>query len=201
MKDYRIRSKDRLQTEVEKLIKDLYVSCLDRAEKILRPDRRHPTWKQFRFEILNLGNDKIRQLDDRMSEYEIEFRPEIVFGVKYISDNTRSNIEDKVSNFQFYFYKEQPGMRIELTKSQSNKELLNKIAESIRCGVVIDEEDKKTVWWESWGLAESFASVIPFFDSNKCFKGKALEDYKSWKEQVYRTEAQGVGNVKKTSKD
>jgi hypothetical protein len=179
----------------------LYVSCLDRAEKILRPDKRHPSWKQFRFEILNLGNDKIRQLDDRISEYAIEFRPEIVFGVKYISDNTCSDIEDRVSNFQFYFYNGQPGIRIELSRSQTNIDLLKNIAESIRCGIVINKDDKKTVWWESWGLAECFSSVIPFFDSNKCFKGKALEDYSNWKEQVYQAEAQGVGNVTETSED
>lgn len=194
--DYRDRSKERLEQEATKLLKDLMVSALDKAEKILHPDKRHPTWKQFRFEILNLGNDKIRQLSERMEDYIIEFRPQIVFGVKYISDDERNDIEEKVSKFDFYFYNGKPGIRIELPRTEANAELLNKIWESVRVGIVINRDDKKTVWWEAFGLGDIFSNVIPFFDSNKCFKGKALSDYTEWKEKVYALEAQGVGNAK-----
>ena len=193
MRDYRDRSKDRLEKEISKLIKDLYVSCLDRAEKILRPDKRQDYWRQFRFEILNLGYDQIRQLGDRLDDYEVVFRPEIVFGVKYIRDNERSVIEEQVSKFDFYFYENQPGIRIEIARSSVNKQLLTTVWEAVRCGVVVDTEEKATIWWEAYGLAEIFSQVIPFFDNNKCFKGQALEDYNDWKEQVYKAEAQGAG--------
>jgi len=195
MSDYRDRSRERFEDEVAKLLKDLMVSALDRAEKILRPNKRGDGWRQFRFEILNLGNDKLRQLSDKLDDYEIEFRPQIVFGVKYISEDDRKDIGNKVTKFDFYFYKGQPGIRIELPKSVDNTKTLATLRENIRCGFVINAEGKETCWWESYGLAEIFNTVIPFFDKNQCFKGKALSNYNEWKEQVYALEAQGVGNA------
>jgi hypothetical protein len=171
------------------------VSALDRAEKILQPNKRDDAWRQFRFEILNLGNDKVRQLSDKLDDYEIEFRPQIVFGVKYIGEDDRADIEKKVTQFDFYFYKEQPGIRIQLPKTLENTQTLTTLRDSIRCGFVINAEGKETCWWESYGLAEIFSQVIPFFDKNQCFKGKALSQYNEWKEKVYALEAQGVGNV------
>jgi len=195
MEDYRDRSRDRLEDGTVKLIKDLFVSTLDRAEKILRPNKNAPDWKQFRFEILNLGNDKIRQFCDMLDDYEIEFRPQIVFGVKYISESDRSDVAEKVSNFDFYFYNGAPGLRIELAKSAANLHLLTTVRDSARCGLIVNADDKDTMWWESYGLSEIFSQVIPFFDKNQCFKGQALSDYTEWKEEVYAMEAQGVGNV------
>lgn len=196
MSDYRDRSRDRFEDEVTKLLKDLMVSALDRAEKILQPNKRGDAWRQFRFEILNLGNDKVRQLQDKLDDYEIEFRPQIVFGVKYISEDDREDIEERVTRFNFYFYEGHPGIRIEVPKSVQNTQMLTTLRDSIRCGLVVNAEGKKTCWWESYGLSEIFNQVIPFFDKNQCFKGKALSEYTEWKEKVYAMEAQGVGDVK-----
>lgn len=196
MKDYRIRSRDKLQEECQKLLKDLYVSCLDRAEKILKPNKRDAEWRQFRFEILNLGNDKIRQLNEKLLDYEIQFRPQIVFGVKYISDSEQEDLSDRISKFDFYFLEDgQPGLRIQLPKTDKNEELLKKIWESIRSGVVVKPTEQSWVFYEVCGLYEVFDKVIPFFDSNQCFKGKTLENYNNWKEQVYKSESEGVGDA------
>jgi hypothetical protein len=193
--DYRNRSKERLRSETGHLLKDLMVSCLDRAEKILRPNLDSPKWQQFRFEILNLGNDKQRQLDDRFADYTIEFRPQIIFSVKYIGEDHKSAVD--ISNFEFTFVKDEPNIKITLLDNQKNVEALRKVAESIRSGVVFQKDGKVT--YEVWGLASIFLDAIPFFDSNKCFKGKTLERYEEWKEQVY--ELEGKGNVKETNKN
>ena len=196
MNDFRVRSRDRLEAECTKLIKDLYVSCLDRAEKILNPNRKSSEWKQFRFEILNLGNDKLRQMGDKFDDYAIEFRPQILFSVKYIEEKHREAVDDKLSHFDFSFIKGQPNLRITLPNNTTNENALDDIWTSVRCGCKFFSKDNKLVTLEIYGLTEVFSYVIPFFDNNQCFKGKTLEKYNAWKEKVYELESQGAGNVK-----
>lgn len=170
MLDFRNRSKLRFKNEMERLLKDLYVSCLDRAEKILQPDKSSDNWKQFRFGILNLGNDKIRLLYDKLDDYTIEFRPAI-FSVKYNVDVPSS----KLAEFTFEIVDNIPSFRVIC----SNKTLLNTIYDALQCGTINDNN------YVVNGMYNIFHKVIPFFDTNECFKGKTLERYNTWKEKVY----------------
>lgn len=177
MKDYRDRSKERFQTQTTKLLRDLMVSCLDRAEKVLGTPVDSPRWGQFRFDILNLGNDKIRLLDDVLKDYDIEFRPPIVFSVKY-----NSIPFEKWADFQFKFDGAVPILSID-TGYEKTIQLLIK---AIGCGTSIQLD---TGWrYHVEGMYDIFNKVIPFFNKSECLKGKTLEKYMAWKEQVYTVE-------------
>ena len=177
--DFRNRSKSRFASDMEKFIKDLYVSCLDRAEKILRPDKRGEAWKQFRFGILNLGNDKIRQMYDRLEDYSIEFRPAI-FSVEYTVDVPVS----KIVEFEF---KADGKYEILFSVKSANADIILQLDEAIGGSTLAGSDNKSShVGWT--GLYSAFHKVIPFFDKNECFKGKTLERYNAWKEKVYAME-------------
>ena len=174
MADFRNRSKARLAGEMEKLLKDLYVSALDRAEKILRPDKRGDAWRQFRFGILNLGNDKIRQLSDRLEDYVIEFRPAI-FSVEYRVDVPTSKL------VEFDFVAEQDDVSFKITAT--NSAVIDNFTE------VLGQPQTMGHDFAVWdGLYVAFHRVIPFVDKTDCFRGKTLERYNAWKEKVYAME-------------
>jgi hypothetical protein len=166
---------------MEKLLKDLYVSALDRAEKILRPDKRGDAWRQFRFGILNLGNDKIRQLSDRLEDYSIEFRPAI-FSVEYKVDVP----DEKLVEFTFSA-KHADSVSFQITSK--NVSVIDAIVEALgepeRRGA-----DRQTTlaYCDYVGLYTAFHRIIPFFDKNDCFRGQTLERYNDWKEKVYSLE-------------
>lgn len=177
--DFRDRSKVRFSEEMQKLLKDLYVSCLDRAEKILQPDKRSDAWKQFRFGILNLGNDKIRSLDHIMRDYSIEFRPAI-FSVEYKVDIPAKQLVefefkcDDIHNVSF---------SVESKELKPVELLIEALGTPSGNGA---NSDGFHAYWS--GLYTVFNKVIPFFESNECFKGHTLERYNAWKEKVYEME-------------
>jgi hypothetical protein len=180
MKDFRDRSKDRLDVEASKLFHDLMVSCLDRAEKILRPDTRSQTWNQFRFGILNLGNDKIRQFKDTLVDYSIEFRPTI-FSVEYNMGVPPENIVEisfDASDAKAVFFKLKTNI----------KSVADTLKGNLGCGNVIPV-DNGTKWnFVVEDMFNIFHKLIPYFDNNNSFKGQTLERYKEWKEKVYLLE-------------
>lgn len=174
--DFRNRSKARFESEMTKLLKDLYVSCLDRAEKILRPDKRGEAWRQFRFGILNLGNDKIRQLTDKLEDYTIEFRPAI-FSVEYKVDVPT----DRMVEFDFIATSSEVVFQMKSTNSLIIKDVHDAIG-----GEYCHNNDTPALIVR--GMYDAFHKVIPFFDQNECFKGPTLERYNEWKEKVYSLE-------------
>jgi len=178
MKDYRVRSKERFESEITKLFKDFMVSCLDRAEKILRPDRDSKDWQQFRFGILNIGNDKIRSFRDTLKEYNIEFRP-IIFSVEY---NVDIPIEKLV---EFNFEVREGGVPV-FTVDARSPNLPTVLKDSLECGTYSTFENIHR--YQVDGIYNVFHKVIPFFDSNNCFKGVTLVRFRLWKEQVYSLE-------------
>jgi hypothetical protein len=179
MKDFRDRSKERFEEEVSKLLKDLMVSCLDRAEKIFyKSSISEDSWKQFRFNILNLGNDKIRIFREKLVDYSIEFRPPI-FSVKYNVDVP----QDKIAAFKFSF-KDGKVPVFTVSSTIGASELLKT---SLECGVCTKQKDG-TVIYTVEGMYDIFNKVIPFADRTQCFRGKTLEEYKEWKELVYKQE-------------
>ncbi len=178
MLDFRNRSKIRFESEMKKLLKDLYVSALDRAEKILRPNKQGEAWKQFRFGILNLGNDKIRQLSDRLEDYSIEFRPGI-FSVEYTVDVPASKL------VEFDFHADITGVYFQIVSTDKN--VIFQIEKALACNSEVTSISGEHTLKIS-GLYSVFHKVIPFFDQNECFKGKTLERYNEWKEKVYAVE-------------
>lgn len=178
MNDFRERSKKRFEEEISKMFKDMMVSCLDRAEKILG-DVSDEAWDQFRFNILNLGNDKIRLFKERLHDYSIEFRPTI-FSVKY----NMGIPSEKLVNFTFAFIdKNKPFFAID-----TNDDVAELFKTSLGCGVIKNLQVPGLVRFEVEGMYDIFNRVIPFLDQNKCLKGKTLEKYNLWKEQVYNLE-------------
>ena len=175
--DFRNRSKARFENEMTKLLKDLYVSCLDRAEKILRPDKHGDAWKQFRFGILNLGNDKIRQLADKLEDYTIEFRPAI-FSVEYKVDVPTSQLVE----FDFEAHEDDVWFKA----IAMSREVVDALETGLGCGFTQTYSGREEFIVE--GLYDIFHKVIPFFDKNECFKGRTLERYNTWKEKVYSLE-------------
>lgn len=178
MKDFRDRSKKRFEDEMSKMLHDMMVSCLDRAEKILGDDVSDDTWDQFRFNILNLGNDKIRLLKERLQDYSIEFRPS-VFSVKY-------NVgvpADKLVTFFFTFTdKGQPLFAVE-----TNSDAAEVLKSGLGCGLS-SPIGPNLVRFEVEGMYDIFNRVIPFLDQNQCLKGATLVKYGNWKEKVYNME-------------
>jgi len=185
MNDFRDRSKTQLKEKTNKFIKDLYVSCLDRAEKILKPSLSSPKWRQFRFEIMNIGNDKIRQLNDVLEEYRVEYRPPI-FSVEYKIDVG----ESKVADFHFSFVEDEDPC---FTMRSTNLEALKQVQHTLSCGFISDPEGTDLYTFHIMGLYDIFHKAIPCFDNNNAFKGKTLERYNAWKEKVYKLES---GNVR-----
>lgn len=182
IKDFRDRSKERLESEMTKAVHDLMVSCLDRAEKFLKPNTNGEDWRQFRFNVLTLGNDKIRFVKDRLSDYAIEFRP-AVLSVKYTID---SNVEaqfDKLIKFSFFFDNGYPMYFVECG-TEKVAELFRKNMEVGRVVKVADDKWRHCVD----GMYDIFNRVVPFFDSTNSLKGHALDSYKEWKEKVYKME-------------
>lgn len=180
MKDFRDRSKERLDGEMAKLFHDLMVSCLDRAEKILRPDLRSQQWTQFRFGILNLGNDKIRQFRDRLADYSVEFRPAI-FSVEYNVDVPLENVVEitfSKSTDKDVFFKLKTNSRVVVETLKGN----------LTCGDIISSDDGKQWTFIVEDLFSIFHKLIPYFDNNNSFKGQTLDRYKEWKEKVYLME-------------
>ncbi len=180
MKDFRDRSKERLEDELGKLFHDLMVSCLDRAEKILRPDKNSNYWSQFRFGILNLGNDKIRQFKEKLMDYSIEFRPPM-FSVEY-------NVDVPIENVVEITFNASASKDVFFKLKTNIKAVADLLKESISCGTVIKVDTLKRWEFTVDGLYDNFHKVIPFFDNNTAFKGATLEKYKVWKEQVYLLE-------------
>ncbi len=178
MKDFRERSKDRFQAQVSKMLKDLMVSCLDRAEKILRPGTNTPKWEQFRFDILNLGNDKIRLLSDTLRDYNIEFRP-IMFSVEY-------NVDIPVEKLVEFAFEVDDMLTPHIFVDCRSEEVANTFKSSLGCGAVMQQAGVYRFW--ATGMYDIFNKVIPFFDNTNCLKGKTLEKYTSWKETVYTLE-------------
>lgn len=182
MKDFRDRSKEKLESEVGKLIHDLMVSCLDRAEKILGANNfKQDVWRQFRFNILNLGNDKLRYLKDYLNDYSIEFRPTSIFSVEY----DRQIPKDQL--VEIYFEASSITKTVFKLRS-STKSLADDLQRILGCGSVVPVDDSKKWDFIVEDFFSAFHKLIPFFDNNKCFKGKALDRYKEWKEKVYNLE-------------
>lgn len=189
MDDFRIRSRKRFENEITKLFKDIMVSTLDSGEKVLQINRGDPKWKQFRFGIMNLCNDKIRMFLDRLKDYAIEFRPAI-FSVEYKQEtNSKSLPQTKVAMFDFSFVNGQPNFKVTLPKNEEGQQMVENLCNGLHCGLVVAKDDE--VSFESWGLYEIFHIVIPFFDKNECFRGPTLERYIKWKERVYTLESTG----------
>lgn len=180
MNDFRDRSKSRLDAEVSKLFHDLMVSCLDRAEKILKPDTYGQVWSQFRFGILNLGNDKIRQFKDKLIDYSIEFRPAI-FSVEYNINVPEENVVEisfGASHAKDVFFKLKTNL----------KSVADALKGNLGCGSVIPSSDGKKWDFVVEDLFNIFHKLIPYFDNNNSFKGTTLDRYKEWKEKVYLLE-------------
>lgn len=182
MKDFRDRSKLRLESEVTKIIHDMMVSCLDKTEKILGYKFNDKQWGHFRFEILNLGNDKIRYLKEKLTDYSIEFRPTTIFSVEY----DRTIQKDQL--IEIYF--EANSINSVVFKLRTaTKSLAEQLQKILGCGSVVPVNDNNEKWdFVVQDFFSAFHKLIPFFDNNGCFKGKALERYKEWKEKVYSLE-------------
>lgn len=193
MSDFRLRSKEYLANELKDCFHDMYVSALDRAEKHLRPDKKSKEWEFFRFEILNMGNEYIRRVDNILSEYLVEFRP-IVFSVEYKGTPNVSN--SRLASFEFGFKDDQvPFLRIWMPGSEESNNCLLDIQELLDCGRVLNTTEGALVYLVE-GMYDVFFKVIPFFTTTNSLKGKALERFNAWKEKVYELEGKGTKNVK-----
>ncbi len=180
MDDFRVRSKARLEKEVSKLFHDLMVSALDRAEKILRPDVKSQMWTQFRFGILNLGNDKIRQFKDKLPDYSIEFRPSI-FSVEY-------NIDVPIENVVEITFGESLANVVFFKLKTNIKSVADTLKGSLGCGNVLPTDDGTKWTFIVEDFFNIFHKLIPYFDNNHNFKGSTLARYEEWKEKVYLLE-------------
>ncbi len=160
-------------------VKDTYVGCLDAAEKLLGVDTRSTSWRQFRYRVLNLGNDKIRQVDVELQDYTIEFRPAI-FSVEYKVDVP----DGKLVEFEFGFVDDEPYFTM-LSKAEEPGKA---VSEALSIGYFVRNPGNGLWVFGVKGMYDLFHKVIPFFDKNECFKGKTLERYNTWKEKVYNME-------------
>lgn len=165
----------------------MYVTVLDRAEKMLKPPKYSDEWKRYRFEILNLGNDYMRQVDLILKEYDIEFRP-VIFRVKYTNDKSIID-ESKVINLDFGFKEDVPYFYIITGINPNLKIELLDLSEVLGCGKFI--EDSRIYCLKFEGMYDIFHKLIPFLVSKDSIKGAALERFNDWKEKVYQIEGKG----------
>lgn len=186
MKNYIATSKKYLEEEIKNICHDLYVSALDRAEKILKPDRNSPEWKHFRFDILNLGNESIRNIGKSLSNYYVEYRPPL-FSVEYKGEVPNST--NKLAVFDFGFVNNEPCFKVFTNHSDEAHDILIDIRELLECGQLFETKESYSLVVN--GRFDCFHKVIPFFLSKNALKGKALERFMVWKEKVYNLEGQG----------
>lgn len=199
MKDFRDKSKEYIGEEFKNCFHDFYVTVLDRAEKHLKPNKNSQDWKMFRYEILNIGNSYLRETDDILNDYVVEFRPAILT----IQTNGEEIPKGKEVAFSFLLLSRQissnlpkvPAFSMTLVKDEPNKLILEDIADLLQCGIILDDNIKLTLYVE--GMHDIFNKVIPTFSSSCPFRGQTLERFNEWKEQVYKLEA-GT-DVKKTT--
>lgn len=200
MKDFRDKSKEYVGEEFKNCFHDFYVTVLDRAEKHLHPNKNSQEWKTFRYEILNIGNSYLREVDAILSDYTVEYRPAILT----IQTNGEEVPKGKEVSFIFNLLNGQlshkspkiPSFTMVMAKDDVNKAILEDIAELLQCGVILDTNKTLQLYVE--GMHDIFNKVIPVFSSSCPFRGSTLERFNEWKEKVYQLEA-GEGNVKKTT--
>ena len=184
--DFRERSKEYLTNEFKDCFHDFFVSVLDRGEKILRVNKGGSEWKEFRFTIMNLGNDYIRKVDSILKEYDVEFRP-FIFRVEYSNRGNKIE-ENKIISLDFGFTDNIPYFRI-ISKNIDLKGDLLDLQEALGCGKV--SNDATGLTFNINGMYDIFHKLIPFIVNNNIVKGSALERFNKWKEEVYILEGKG----------
>jgi len=179
---FREKSKTQLNEDLKEIIHDLFVSCLDRAEKILKPNLNSQQWNQFRFEILNMGNSAIRDLKPILNDYQIEFRPSI-FKIEYrVGEHVVNSLSDLPGVYFRWDAKEQPELLINTGQGETSLTLATELVNGLKCGKVY-EKDGYYIYMVV-GLWDIYNKVIPFFDEKKPFRGNSLPKYIEWKEKV-----------------
>lgn len=187
------RSKTYLGNELKDMFHDLYVTALDRAEKHLHPNKKSREWEAFRFDIMNAGNDYIRRVDNSLSEYYIEFRP-MIFSVEY--KGIDANKLSKTVVFDFGFKDNIPYFALWANNSEEANNNLLDFQELLDCGKISIVQEKNAIVYVVEGMYDIFHKVIPFFLTTGSLKGRPLERFAKWKEQVYEIEGQGIKNVR-----
>lgn len=179
---FRKKSKTQLGNDIKEMIHDLYVGCLDRAEKILRPNLNSQEWGQFRFEVLNMGNGALRDVPAILEDYQIEFRPPI-FRVEYkMGDIVVNSLVDLPGVHFMWTQKGQPELIINTGKGEKGMALADNLKLCLQCGGVFIKDE--AYLFVVTGIWDIYNKVIPFCDEKKPFRGSALPNYIEWKERV-----------------
>lgn len=184
MDNFHTRSKSYLSTELKDAFHDFYVTVLDRAEKQLYVNKSSKEWSDFRFSILNIGNNYIREVDKILDEYIVEFRPAI-FSVAYKDGQNKDISPSSIGNVEFGWKEDHPYFAIGIGLS-SDTNIFKDLADAIGCGKVYTTD--KMHYFIVSGMYNVFHKLIPWLTTSNSLRGKALDNFNVWKNEVYSKE-------------